>query len=119
MNEEFRILVVDDEEAYGDVLAMILQSEGYSVKQCTKSKKVIDLLKTEEFDLIISDLIMPEMDGVALLKAVKEFRPNIYFIMLTAYGTIENAVNAMKQGAFTYVIKGTDPEDLLKEVPAH
>ncbi len=116
MNEELKILVVDDEEAYCDVLAMILQAEGYSVKQCTKSKKVIELLKTEEFDLIISDLIMPELDGVALLKIVKEFRPNIFFIMLTAYGTIENAVNAMKLGAFTYAIKGSDPENLLKEI---
>ena len=116
MNEDLKILVVDDEEAYCDVLAMILQTEGYQVKQCSKSKEVIDILKTEDFDLIISDLIMPEIDGVALLKAVKDFRPNIYFIMLTAYGTIENAVKAMKQGAFTYVIKGTDPEGLLKEV---
>lgn len=116
MSDEFKILVVDDEEAYCDVLAMILQTEGYHVRQCTKSKEVVDILKTEDFDLIVSDLIMPEMDGVSLLKAVKEFRPNIYFIMMTAYGTIENAVKAMKQGAFTYVIKGSDPEGLLKEI---
>ena len=57
-----------------------------------------------------------EMDGVALLKAVKKIRPNIFFIMLTAYGTIQNAVEAMKLGAFTYVIKGSDPEELLKEI---
>lgn len=116
MNKDLKILIVDDEEAYCEVLAMILQAEGYQVRQCTKSKEVIDILKTEDFDLIISDLIMPEMDGVALLKAVKKFRPDIYFIMLTAYGTIENAVQAMKQGAFTYVIKGSDPEGLLKEI---
>jgi two-component system, NtrC family, response regulator HydG len=116
MNKDLRILIVDDEEAYCDVLAMIIQAEGYQPRQCTKSKEVIDILKTEDFDLIISDLIMPEMDGVALLKAVKKFRPDMYFIMLTAYGTIENAVEAMKQGAFTYVIKGSDPEDLIKEI---
>ena len=116
MDKDFKVLIVDDEEAYCDVLAMILQAEGYHVRQCTKSKEVINILKTEEYDLIISDLIMPEMDGVALLKAVKKFRSNVYFIMLTAYGTIENAVEAMKQGAFTYAIKGSDPEELLKEV---
>ncbi|HVI43014.1 MAG TPA: sigma-54 dependent transcriptional regulator [Anaerovoracaceae bacterium] len=116
MNKDLKILIVDDEEAYCDVLAMIIQTEGYQARQCTKSKEVVDILKTEDFDLIISDLIMPEMDGVALLKAVKKIRPNIYFIMLTAYGTIENAVEAMKQGAFTYVIKGSDPEDLIKEI---
>ncbi len=116
MYRDLKILIVDDEEAYCDVLAMITQTEGYQVKQCTKSKEVVDILKTEDFDLIISDLIMPEMDGVKLLKEVKKFRPSIYFIMMTAYGTIENAVEAMKQGAFTYVIKGSDPEELLKEI---
>jgi DNA-binding NtrC family response regulator len=95
---------------------MILKTEGYQVRQCTKSKEVIDILKNEDFDLIISDLIMPEMDGLALLKAVKKVRTDIYFIMLTAYGTVDNAVKAMKQGAFTYVIKGSDPEGLLKEI---
>ncbi len=116
MDKDLKILIVDDEEAYCDVLAMVLETEGYLVKQCTKSKEVIDLLKTEDFDLIISDLIMPEMDGVSLLKAVKKFRPGISVILLTAYGTIENAVQAMKQGAFTYVIKGGDPVELLKEI---
>jgi DNA-binding NtrC family response regulator len=95
---------------------MILQTEGFYVKQCIKSKEVINILKAEDFDLIISDLIMPEMDGVALLKAVKKYSPNIYFIMLTAYGTIENAVEAMKLGAFTYVINGSNPEELIKEI---
>ncbi len=116
MNKDLKILVVDDEGAYCDVLSMILKTEGYQVRQCTKSKEVIDILKTEDFDLIISDLIMPEMDGLALLKTVKKYREDIYFIMLTAYGTIDNAVKAMKQGAFTYVIKGSDPEGLLKEI---
>lgn len=116
MHKNLRILIVDDEKDYCNVLAMILETKGYLVRQCTKSKEVLDILKTEDFDLIISDLIMPEMDGVALLKAVKKIRPDISFVMLTAYGTIENAVQAIKQGAFSYVIKGNDPKELLKEV---
>lgn len=116
MNKDWKILVVDDEEAYCDVLSMILEVEGFHVRQCVKSKEVLDILKTETFDLIISDLIMPEMDGLALLKAVKKVYPDIFFIMLTAYGTIQNAVAAMKEDAFTYVIKGSDPEELLKEI---
>ncbi|MDF2656006.1 MAG: zraR1 [Bacillota bacterium] len=116
MNEDLKILVVDDEAAHCDVLAMVLQAEGYRVTQCIRSKEVLELLKSEDFDLIVSDLIMPEMDGITLLKAVKAVRPDIHFIILTAYGTIENAVKAMKQGAFTYVIKGSDPEELLKEI---
>lgn len=116
MNEDLKILVVDDEAAHCDVLAMVLQAEGYSVTQCIRSKEVLELLKSEDYDLIVSDLIMPEMDGITLLKAVKAVKPDINFIILTAYGTIENAVKAMKQGAFTYVIKGSDPEELLKEI---
>jgi Response regulator containing CheY-like receiver, AAA-type ATPase, and DNA-binding domains len=116
MNEDFKILIVDDEEDYCEVLALILEAEGYKVRKCIKSREAVNILKTENFDLIISDLIMPEMDGVALLKAVKRMRPDTYFIILTAYGTIENAVKAMKQGAFTYVIKGSDPEELIKEI---
>lgn len=116
MQKNLKILIVDDEIAYCNVLAMILKTNGYLTNQCTKPKEVIDILKTEDFDLIISDLIMPEMDGVQLLKAVKKFNPDIYFIMLTAYGTIENAVEAIKQGAFNYVIKGNDPKELLNEI---
>jgi len=116
MQKNLKILIVDDEIAYCNVLTMILKTKGYLTKQCTKPKEVIDILKTEDFDLIISDLIMPEMDGVELLKAVKKFNPDIYFIMLTAYGTIRNAVEAIKQGAFNYVIKGNDPKELLKEI---
>lgn len=116
MNEAFKILIVDDEEDYCDVIAMILQTEGYDVKKCNKPKEVVDILKSEEFDLILSDLIMPELDGIALLEAVKKLRPSIYFIIMTAFGTIENAVKAMKYGAFTYVIKGSDPEEFLKEI---
>lgn len=116
MQNKLKILIVDDEPAYCKVLAMILESKGYPVKQCIKSKEVVDLLKEEDFDVIISDLIMPEMDGVELLKAVKKVRPDITFLILTAYGTIENAVQAIKLGAFSYVIKGSDPKELLNEM---
>lgn len=116
MNKDLKILIVDDEEACRETLSMILQAEGYQVKQCIKSKEVTDILKTEYFDIIISDLIMPEMNGIVLLKAVKKIRPDLFFIILTAHGTINNAVEAMKQGAYTYVIKGSDPEELLKEI---
>lgn len=116
MKEAFKILIVDDEEDYCDVIAMILQTEGYCVKKCNKPKEVVNILKSEDFDLILSDLIMPELDGTSLLNTVKKLKPNIYFVIMTAFGTIENAVKAMKLGAFTYVIKGRDPEELLKEI---
>ncbi len=116
MNKEFRILIVDDEPDYCDVIAMVLQSEGYQTQTCYKPKEAVELLKKEKFDLVLSDLIMPEMDGIAFMKEVKQRHPDIYFVIMTAYGTIENAVIAMREGAYTYAIKGNDPEELLKEI---
>lgn len=116
MNDDFKILIVDDEEDYCDVQAMILHAEGFQVRQCTKPKQAIEIITNEDFDLVLSDLIMPEIDGIALLKEVKRIKPSTYFIIMTAFGTIENAVKAMKLGAFTYVIKGSDPEELIHEI---
>ncbi len=115
-NRQFKILIVDDEPDYCDVLETILSAKGYKTKKSTKPKEVINILSDEEFDLVLSDLIMPEMDGIALLKAIKKKQPKTYVIIMTAYGTIENAVNAMKLGAYNYVIKGSKPEELLQEI---
>lgn len=116
MKQAFNILIVDDEKDYCDVLAMILESEGYQVTKCNIPREALSLIQTGKFDLLLSDLIMPEMDGVTLLKEVKKINPDLCFIIMTAYGTIENAVIAMKEGAYSYAIKGADPEELLKEI---
>jgi DNA-binding NtrC family response regulator len=116
MNDQFNILIVDDEESYCEALAMVLRTEGYRVTLCTRPTEVVGLLRSEPFDLVISDLIMPGMDGVTLLKTVKSHWPDMRFIITTAYGTIENAVEAMRRGALTYIIKGSAPEKLLREV---
>ena len=116
MKSEFKILIVDDEKDYSDVLGLILESEGYQVTKCNIPRDALSLIQSEKFDLVLSDLIMPEMDGVTLLKEVKRLNPNLCFIIMTAYGTIENAVTAMKEGAYSYTIKGVDPEELLQEI---
>lgn len=116
INRQFRILIVDDEPDYCDVLETILTAKGYKTKKCSQPKDVIEIITSEEFDLVLTDLIMPEMDGIALLKAIKNKQPNTYVIIMTAYGTIENAVNAMKLGAYNYVIKGSKPEELMVEI---
>ncbi len=116
INKQFKILIVDDEPDYCEVLDTILSAKGYTTKKSSKPKEVVNLLGEEDFDLVLSDLIMPEMDGITLLKAIKKKQPKTYVIIMTAYGTIENAVNAMKLGAYNYVIKGSKPEDLLNEI---
>lgn len=115
-NNAFKILVVDDEKHYCHVLKMILAGDGYQVTTTMSSLKALDLLKTEHYDLVISDFFMQDMDGFALLSAIKEEHSETEVIIITGYGSIKNAVDAMKLGAFSYYIKSHDPDELLFEV---
>src|SRR5690606_22869975 len=94
-----RILVVDDEESIREFLDIMLRKEGYEVTCVEDGQKAIDLLKKKSIDLIISDLQMPQVSGVELLKHVRDTYPDILFMMITAFGTTESAVEAMKMGA--------------------
>lgn len=114
--ESFRILIVDDEMEYREVLQMILEEKGYITETAVNGKDALEKLKKNNFNLVLTDLIMGEMDGVELLKNIKKDYNEIEVILITGYGTIENAVDAMKKGAFTYFVKSHDPEDLLKEI---
>lgn len=117
MNREtFTILVVDDEKDYCDVLKMILTEKGYKVDACNNGQEAMEFLKKKHFDLVITDLFMPVMDGRQLLDEIQKASLDVEVIMLTAYGTIEKAVEAMKAGAYSYITKGNDPEELLLEV---
>ena len=113
---EYRILVVDDEPAHCDVLATILTAKGYLVSKTIKPLEALAMLEAETYDLVLADLMMPELDGIGLLQIVRKKYLSTNVIIMTAYGTIENAVNAMKLGAYTYIIKGSNPEDLLTEI---
>ena len=114
--ENFNILVVDDEKDYCDVLKMILTGKGYKVDTCGNGQEAVEKLEKKSFDLVITDLCMPVMDGRQLLEEIKKREWDTEVIMLTAHGTIEKAVDAMKAGAYSYVTKGRDPEELFMEV---
>ena len=116
IRENLRILVVDDEQDYCDVLKMILEGRGYAVDTCNDGREVLNLLEKGSFDIVVSDLNMPVMDGYELLREIKSRYYDCEVIILTAFGTIEKAVETMKAGAFTYVTKGSDPEELLIEI---
>jgi len=100
-----RILVVDDEESIREFLEIMLKKEGYEVTCAEDGAKARDLLAKKSFDLVISDLQMPNMTGIELLKHVKESYPDLVFMMITAFGTTESAVEAMKMGAYDYLTK--------------
>ncbi len=100
-----RILVVDDEESIREFLEIMLKKEGYEITLAEDGQKAKDLLAKKSFDMIISDLQMPNVTGIELLKHVKESYPDIVFMLITAFGTTETAVEAMKMGAYDYLTK--------------
>ncbi len=100
-----RILVVDDEESIREFLEIMLKKEGYEVTVAEDGMKAKEILSKKSFDMVISDMQMPNMTGIELLKHVKENYTDLVFMMITAFGTTETAVDAMKMGAYDYVTK--------------
>ena len=100
-----RILVVDDERLARANLARVLEREGHLLRQAASGEEALALLRDEPADLVITDLAMPGMDGMALLRAVRAEHPQTEIIMVTGYPMIESAVEAMRQGAFHYLAK--------------
>lgn len=100
-----KILVVDDEESIREFFEIMLKREGYEVVTSPNGREALEFLKKNQVDLVISDLQMPELSGMELLSAAKEVDPELLFIMITAFGSTETAVEAMKLGAYDYVQK--------------
>lgn len=100
-----RILAVDDEESIREFLEIMLKKEGYDVTTAEDGQKAQEILKKKSFDMVISDLQMPNVTGMELLKHVKDNYPDLVFMIITAFGTTESAVEAMKLGAYDYITK--------------
>jgi len=105
MRGKNRILVVDDEEAMGLGLAEILTNAGHEVQITTSGKEAIEKVKKYAYDVVLTDLKMPDVDGIQVLEQVKKSSPETAVIMLTAYGTVASAVEAIKKGAYDYISK--------------
>jgi len=113
MKESTKILVVDDELGIRDLLSSELSSHNFSVRTASNGEEAVEMVKREKFHLIISDVKMPRMDGLSMLEAVKNIDPDVEIIMSTGYGTIETAVSAMKKGAYDFVQKPFNLEEIL------
>ncbi len=100
-----RILVVDDEESIREFLEIMLRKEGYQVTCVEDGQQAMDILIKKSFDMVISDLQMPNVTGIELLQYIRSNYPDLLFMMITAFGTTETAVEAMKMGAYDYVTK--------------
>ncbi len=107
-----KILVIDDEKSILDLLSVVFEKEGYKVETSLSATRAVELIGNDDFDMIISDIKMPKMSGMELLRYVREKRPDIPIVMITAYGTIKQAVEALKAGAMDYIVKPFDVEEL-------
>lgn len=117
MADLFKILVVDDEADARESMQMFLNSVGYQVKTAQTVAQALNMLEMEYYPLVITDIMMPGMNGIEFLNKIKEsYKENIEVIMLTGYGSIETAVQTTRMGAFSYLIKGSKPEDLLMDI---
>ena len=113
-----RILVIEDESAIRRVLTKILseENETYEVFEAEDGLKGMEIIKKEDFDLVLCDIKMPKMDGVEVLEAAKNVKPEIPFIMISGHGDLDTAVNTMRLGAFDYISKPPDLNRLLTTV---
>jgi len=107
-----RILIVDDELIMRESLAGWLERDGHEVEKASSGEECLELLKKSRFDILLVDIKMEGMSGLDLLKCVKESDPDVDIVMITAYGSIATAIEAMKNGAYDYLLKPFDPEEL-------
>ncbi len=116
MTSPIRALVVDDEAGMRKSLAIMLRREGYAVAEATGGKEALEHLEREVFDLVIADLNMEDLSGLDVLRHVKQMSPDVEVILMTGYGTIESAGGAMKLGAFDFITKPFQSEEILLRV---
>lgn len=109
---DFNILVVEDDQKMRNALQMILSKEGYQVEALESAEEALERIRVRTYDLLISDIKLPGLDGMELLTAVRNFNPNTSIIMITAYATVDQAVIAMKAGAEDYISKPFNLEEI-------
>lgn len=111
-----KILVVDDEKAIRDSLNMILSDEGYAVSSAADGEEALNLINKDDFDIVITDIKMPNVDGMELLSKGAKNSPSTFFIIMTAYASVNTAVEALRYGAYDYIIKPVEFDDLIMRV---
>ncbi|QNK63506.1 sigma-54-dependent Fis family transcriptional regulator [Pedobacter sp. PAMC26386] len=107
------VLIIDDEKKICSLLARIIELEGFTVFQANTGKEGLKVLANQEVHVVISDVKLPDINGVELVKQIKEIKPYAEVINLTAFGTIQDGVKAMRNGAFDYITKGDDNDKII------
>ncbi|MCJ7554223.1 MAG: sigma-54 dependent transcriptional regulator [Ignavibacteriaceae bacterium] len=110
--KDYSILIIDDEESQRNVLSGYLQKKGFKIFSASSGSAGVELAKNNMIDIVLSDYKMPDKTGLEVLEEVKRINPEMSFVILTAYGTVENAVKAMRLGAYDYISKPVDLDEL-------
>jgi DNA-binding NtrC family response regulator len=111
-----RVLLVDDEEEYLEIMSERMRARDIDVTTSTSAREALDMIATGSFDAVIMDFMMPEMNGIEALKAIKEKNPEMQIILLTGHATVEKTVEAMKAGAMDLIEKPADLDALSEKI---
>lgn len=113
---KIKVLIVDDEKEYCDTLAERLEMRDFSVTRVYSGKGAIEIAEKIDFDVIILDILMPEVTGIDVLRQIKKAKPLTHIILLTGEATVENAIQGMKLGAFDFLMKPADTDNLSERI---
>ncbi len=111
-----RVLIVDDEEKFADYLSKRLLNRDYQVNVALSGEEAIERIQHENWDVVILDVLMPGMDGIETLREIKRLKPLTEVIMLTGHASVESGVEGMKLGAYDYLMKPCDTEELVSKI---
>jgi two-component system, OmpR family, response regulator CpxR len=113
---KIKVLLVDDEQEFVETLAQRLETRGFVVDMALEGNRCLAILKDKDMDVVVLDVLMPGKSGIDTLKEIKRLRPLTEVIMLTGHATVETAIDGMKLGAFDYLMKPTDINDLVAKI---
>ena len=113
---KIRVLLVDDEEEFVEALGERLEVRGFDVATALSGAEALERIQEREIDLVILDVQMPGLDGVEALRQIKQRKPLVEVIMLTGHGTVQTAIDGMKLGAFDFLLKPTETEELVEKI---
>ncbi|MFW5958170.1 MAG: response regulator [Desulfosalsimonas sp.] len=116
MNSQTTILLVDDEEEFVTTLAERLEIRSFKAKSATSGKQALEIMEKQSFDVAVLDVKMPGMDGLQLMERIKDRHPGLPVLLLTGYGAASEGENGMSKGAYDYLMKPVDIEELISKV---
>ena len=114
--ENLRVLIVDDEADFLETIVMRLKRRKIDATGVDDGKKALEIVENERFDVVVLDVLMPGMDGIETLKLLKKRKPFIEVIILTGHGSVESGIQGMQFGAFDYIMKPADLDELLEKI---